>query len=334
MRGVLAICRHLLKHRGSYCVRGVETPSSIRRQYEPYPPTARKSLNGYSLPREQYLRPTKNCNSHAPEIISLAGHLRGGCKSDWDFACAVYDFVCNEILIMAVMSPTYGVVDTLQHGYGDCLDKTNLLVALARAGGIPARYSIVGSRFVALGPPEMVGRNVNVFEWLFLERLEFAPNIGFKMNVKIRESKDLAVLLQLVGKYQDFLGRHVHPIAELKIGGLWIPADPSFDKYLAAGLNFPLQRFGYDPLMLWGLTGKVVAQTEEMPRKPHQRLRRRLFCAFACGKDSCLNLATEQTRVRGRQVLAEVGESQYTRSKHDYYVPVPGVVEMGANLTL
>ncbi|MGH7900910.1 MAG: transglutaminase-like domain-containing protein [Thermodesulfobacteriota bacterium] len=327
LRGTLALCRHLLKHRASYCVKRAETPSPVWRQYEPYRTDTRTSLKGYSLSREQYLRPTQHCNSHAPEIITLADHLRGGCKSDWDYACAVYNFVCNEILPMGVMPPTYGVVDTLQHGYGDCLDKTNLLIALARAGGIPARYCIIGSRFIALGSPEMVGRKVaSIYDWVIDECF------GFK--AKTRERKDLAVLMQLGIEFQHFLSRHVHSIADLKIGGFWIPADPTFDKYLAAGINFPLQQLGYDPLMLWGLTGDVIARREEMSRKPHQWLRRRLFCAFSCGKNKCLNLHTDELRARGRQVLSEVGESEYMRSKHNYYVPVPGLAELGVNLTL
>lgn len=86
--------------------------------------------------------------------------------------------------------------------------------------------------------------------------------------------------------------------------------------------------------MLWGHAGTGITRTEGMPGRPRQWLRRRLLCAFTCSKDNCLNLAIEEARARGNQVLAEVGESEYMRSKRSYYVPVHAVSEMGVSLSL
>lgn len=233
---------------------------------------------------------------------------------------------------MVVMPPPHGVVDTLKRGYGSCVDKINLLIALARAGGIPARYCVIDSRIVALGPPEMVGRKVNIYDWVMGHGLGFNAKIHF--NLKTRERKDLAVLMHLGFRLRHFLGRHEHPHAELKIGGFWVQADPSFDKYFAAGFNYPVQKLGYDPFMLWGLTGNVIARTAEAPREPQERLHRRYLCAFTCGEGSCLNLATDEVRVRGKQVLDEVGESEYMRSKLDYYVPLPEMDKLAVSLTV
>jgi hypothetical protein len=329
-RGILALCRHFLKYRLSYCARKAETPLSHRRQYYPHQSVSEISPKYQNLADEPYLRPTKECNSLAPEIESLASHLRNRGNSDWDFACAIHDFVCNEIAWMAVMPPPKGVVDTLRRGYGSCRDKVSLLVALSRAGGIPARYCVVDSRFVALGPQEMVGQKINIYDWVIGYALAFNSQIDF--NLKTIARRDLSAFMHLGLNLREYFGRYEHPHCELKIGDVWIPADPSFDNCIAAGLDFPLQRLGYDPQMLWGLTCNVTARTEEIPKEPHERMLRRLFCAFTCGEGSCLNLATDQARARGRQVLAELGESEYIRTKRDYYVPVPGVTKLSVRL--
>lgn len=89
---------------------------------------------------EKYLRQTRYCNCHSPEIIALANHLGAFKKSDYEFAESAFAFAKRnldlEIMVLDDVEPT------LHRGTGTCLQINSVFVALCRAAGIKARYRL------------------------------------------------------------------------------------------------------------------------------------------------------------------------------------------------
>lgn len=263
------------------------------------------SLEGRALSQEPYLRPTLYCDSHAPEVVALADELRQGARNDWEYAQAIYNFVCSKIIFTIVPLPGRGVVETLEVGCGTCLDKLNVLVALARAGGIPARFCFVDAPFSTT----------------HMERVE--PDHAGRSEAPGADAD------RHRGLEMPWRQRQLHPYAELEIGNFWIPADPTLDDEGAAGLGQPLPRLGYDSLMLQDLAGGMIDRKEEIPAEHPVWIARRFFCRHTCGSlQQCLNLAYEELRTRGGQILKKDGRDEYIRQTRRFYMPLPGVTEL------
>ncbi|MBI4590194.1 MAG: transglutaminase family protein [Candidatus Rokubacteria bacterium] len=165
----------------------------------------RASLDGRPLSRELYLRPTPHADCHAAEVVALADELWGRTGSDWQYAQAAYDFVRNEIASAFEPVPRRGVVGTLQAGFGVCLDKLNLFVALARSGGIPARYCAAGN----VARMEVFPARP-AFRWVY-EGLESETDwrlrrIGAGLRRRTGQGED--------AQWDFFVGKW-HPLAEL-----------------------------------------------------------------------------------------------------------------------
>ncbi len=91
---------------------------------------------------EDYLKPTKMCDSNTPDIISKAGNLTKMALTDKEKAMAIFDYVRDEIDF--IMDPYFQTAsNTLKKGIGFCVGKSNLQIAMLRAIKIPARYHIV-----------------------------------------------------------------------------------------------------------------------------------------------------------------------------------------------
>lgn len=87
------------------------------------------------------LLPTKNCQSGNSSIVALASSITAGLSSTYDRAVALFDWVRDNITYTSSYYNTkYGALGTLNSRIGNCCDHSNLLNALARASGIPARY--------------------------------------------------------------------------------------------------------------------------------------------------------------------------------------------------
>jgi len=90
---------------------------------------------------EEYLQPSKLCDfDRSPEIRAKATELTEGCRTTRQKFQRLFRFV-KEL--------PYGLEDwdvtaseTLAKGWGMCSGKSNLLVSLLRALGIPARYRV------------------------------------------------------------------------------------------------------------------------------------------------------------------------------------------------
>jgi transglutaminase-like putative cysteine protease len=89
-----------------------------------------------------YLKPSKFCESDAPEIKALAKRIAGKGKGR-AAANAIFKWVRDRVDYRIV--PLVGARNLLKRKplKGMCMDKTNLFVALCRAAGIPARYKVL-----------------------------------------------------------------------------------------------------------------------------------------------------------------------------------------------
>lgn len=88
----------------------------------------------------EYLAATANCQVNDPSIKSLASKLTSGLSSNWDKAKAVFNWVRDNIKYSFYYNTKYGAVGTLESRTANCCDHAHLVVALARAAGLPARY--------------------------------------------------------------------------------------------------------------------------------------------------------------------------------------------------
>jgi hypothetical protein len=91
---------------------------------------------------QKYLKPTTHCQSNNAKIIAKANSIisNAGATTTYAKSVAIYNWVKNHITYSFYSNTKYGAIGTLNMGKGNCCDKTNLLTALLRASGIPARY--------------------------------------------------------------------------------------------------------------------------------------------------------------------------------------------------
>ncbi len=73
-------------------------------------------------------------------ISALASSLAYGSSSQYETAQKIFNWVRDNITYSFYYNTKYGAAGTLTSRLGNCCDKTNLLIALARAAGITARY--------------------------------------------------------------------------------------------------------------------------------------------------------------------------------------------------
>ncbi|TET12664.1 MAG: transglutaminase domain-containing protein, partial [Dehalococcoidia bacterium] len=92
---------------------------------------------------ERYLKPTNVIDCDTESIGEKARLVTEGLESDREKAVALYYFVRDQIkqnpYAPCQFLEDYKASSTLERGHGFCQHKAVLLVALARAAGIPAR---------------------------------------------------------------------------------------------------------------------------------------------------------------------------------------------------
>jgi len=156
---------------------------------------------------EEYLQPSELCDFDlSPQIRAKAEKLTEGCRTARQKFRRLFDFV-KEL--------PYGLEDwdvtaseTLAKGWGMCSGKSNLLVALLRSLGIPARYRV------------------------------YRINAEVSLWTKVTRQSELARRLGPAPRQQD----HVDCQVWL---GKWIACDPARDTPLERGmkaLGMPLKR--------------------------------------------------------------------------------------------
>jgi hypothetical protein len=73
-------------------------------------------------------------------VAALAASLKAGSTSQYSTAVKIFNWVRNNINYSFYYNSKYGAAGTLKKRTGNCCDTSNLVVALARAAGIQARY--------------------------------------------------------------------------------------------------------------------------------------------------------------------------------------------------
>ncbi|WP_414468479.1 transglutaminase domain-containing protein [Methanobacterium sp. ACI-7] len=89
---------------------------------------------------QQYLQQTANCQVNDYRIQALASSLTKGISSTSEKGTKIFNWVRNNLGYSFYYNTKYGAVNTYLNREGNCVDHSHLLVALARAAGIPARY--------------------------------------------------------------------------------------------------------------------------------------------------------------------------------------------------
>lgn len=88
---------------------------------------------------DEFTQPELHIESENPQIVALAGELSKGKATDCQQVRAFYDYIGNN-LVYTFNGANWGAQAALGPMGADCTEYTDLLVALSRAKGIPARY--------------------------------------------------------------------------------------------------------------------------------------------------------------------------------------------------
>ena len=91
--------------------------------------------------RARYLAPAKLIESTHPKIMGLAKEIRAQTSDDRAFVDSVFQTVKQRLKPQGFGTVNRGALFALQNGTGDCTEYAALMVALLRAGGLPARIN-------------------------------------------------------------------------------------------------------------------------------------------------------------------------------------------------
>jgi len=112
---------------------GQRAPDETDLYVVPNPKRLDRKLRGY-------LNPSPYIESTHPQIKALAEKIGVDEATAWDRVEAIYDWVCQNVELED--NKGRGVkttLETLRDGTGDCDELTSLVIAICRAGGVPAR---------------------------------------------------------------------------------------------------------------------------------------------------------------------------------------------------
>jgi len=223
---------------------------------------------------EKYLRPTRLCPCDDKNIRALARKLGAGKVDEEEYAKRIYYFVKNQKFL--IFKPMGGAIGTMKSRGGVCLDQMSLLIALARAAGIRARY-----RLYAFEPVDEL------------------------VDTMLRDNPVLMETYQMLG-FLDSL----HGCAELYINGKWIQLDPTFSDYLEAGMGLPVSNFNEPPA--WGVR---IPERDIVLEGLPVGLNFSLVTLALVLRDIVdeVNAKLDGLREKGRKILEEIGVEEYNR---------------------
>ncbi|MGL4669184.1 MAG: pseudomurein-binding repeat-containing protein [Methanobacteriaceae archaeon] len=115
---------------------------SINTSYPPSINNDNSNSEVLSNDLKQYLKSTIRCQVNDDSIQSLAKKLTTGLTTDLEKATAIFNYVRDKISYSFYYNSydSTGAKGVISKGWGNCVDKTHLLIALLRAIDIPARY--------------------------------------------------------------------------------------------------------------------------------------------------------------------------------------------------
>jgi transglutaminase-like putative cysteine protease len=127
-----------------------------------------------------FLQPTEAIDCDHPQIKDLTSQTISGARDVHERAQRLFylvrDTVPYNLYVPFHLLEHYKASTTLRRGSGYCVQKAVLLVALARAGGIPARlvFADIRNYLTSERVAEMMGTNLFIFhgyvEWLLGDR--------------------------------------------------------------------------------------------------------------------------------------------------------------------
>jgi hypothetical protein len=242
---------------------------------------------------EKYLRPTRLCECDALEIRAIAKKLGAGKLLDKEFAQAAYKFVLEEKKFVA--KPMIGALNVFKTRGGVCLDQLSLLAAIARAGGIPARYRLYALTFT-----------------------EPLYDIFVVPNPIVNETFEMLGFLD-----------SLHGEAELYIDGKWIAGDPTFSPELSAGLDMPITYLGEEPAWRVRVEGKGDIRFEGFPAFFRHLMIPTLLIILKTIDDA--NKTLDEIRIKGKEILENTTIEEYNKKKNKTFKPkIPTISEIKA----
>jgi hypothetical protein len=270
-RGVGWLAWLLLAHGGE--VRRFRQPMPADERYE-RPPRC------YDLPpyeegmphcrsNRRFLRPTRTCDSRAPEVIAIANSLGAYRVSDAEFAAAAFQFAKERVVFE--IGPITPVEETLRRGTGSCFDCITVFIALCRCAGIPARYKLFTGDMIQNWRDALI---------------EIDP---------------------LMQKWYDAISYFLFEgEGEAYIDGQWRVAHvgPTAERQAAGGL--PITHFGEDSLGLWfHAKPGTIMRLESIP--PGLGVGSRAFLAISPGTVERINVSVGKQIAEGRRIIQAAG---------------------------
>ena len=130
-----------------------------------------------------YLLPSANCQSTNPKIIALAKSITKGSTSQYTSAVKIFNWVRDNINYAFYYNSQKGALGALSSRSANCADTSNLMVALERAAGIPARYEHVYAQFTSGNWYGHVVAQVYVNgKWYYADGTSYANSFGVIKN--------------------------------------------------------------------------------------------------------------------------------------------------------
>lgn len=118
---------------------------------------------------EKYLKPTPIIDSDSESVREKAQELTQGLEEPIEKAKALFYFVRDHIkynvYVPKHLAENFRASETLSRGQGYCVQKAVLLVALARAVGIPARLGFAIIRNNLISPKLYQVMKTNILPW-------------------------------------------------------------------------------------------------------------------------------------------------------------------------
>lgn len=236
----------------------------------------------YVKSNEKYLRPTLYCNPYEKEIIALANKLGAFEKDPYEYARDAFEFVKRNIILQIL--PLDGVVATLKRGYGTCLHKISLFIALCRIAGIKARYKLYALTMIQQWYQTFIEADELMKEWY--------NAMGYFM---------------------------LHGEGEAFINGKWVVADvgPTPERQAAAGI--PITKFGEDSIGVWfqAIPGSIMRR-ESLPIGLGIASKF-LMKKLAPKSVEKINLSILNQYEKGKKILEEMGEKKYDKKARKGY---------------
>ncbi len=98
------------------------------------------TYTNYLAANQTYNQYLQNYNDYLAALSEYQPNITVQKRNTYNNTVRIFEFVQHYLKYSYYYNTRYGAVNTLSGGTGNCCDHANLLVALARAAGIPARY--------------------------------------------------------------------------------------------------------------------------------------------------------------------------------------------------